>query len=168
MPADATRRAGLRRWLSAHLQPFEQSHGRLLPIGKDRKTPAARYVFRRDINGAAELPDPVGSSVDVVNFDKSDPERYRASGSRAGRQFEKAANALLPGGEKAVRAARHQCVGGAPAHDIGVEHLGGFDVRRHQLVPDKTAWSVGHILLRSECGDGYPMAQSIDRWPAPS
>src|ERR1700730_4501762 len=35
----------------------------------------------------------------------------------------------------------------APAHDIGVEGLGGFFICRHQLVPDETAMRIDHVCF---------------------
>src|SRR5262249_59557970 len=39
------------------------------------------------------------------------------------------------------------CVVGAPAHDVGIEGLGGLHVRRRQLVPDETSMRTGHACF---------------------
>ena len=147
VPADAARRAQCGGLPLAGRQPLQQRDHRHLRVNGDRDAADVGDVRRWDVQGAAKALDAVGGGVHVVDADISEPARPHAQFPRLLRQVHHPADRGRSGGEQGVGHAGHRRVLRAPAHDVGVEGLGGLHVRRHQLVPDETAISIDQVCF---------------------
>ena len=152
MPADAAGRAQFGGLRLAGVQPFDQSKRRHLRIGDDGKAADAGDVRRWDVHRSPKLLDPVDHRVHIVDSDISNPVRRRARFLPVLWHVHQAGDGEVSDSEQTIAQSGRGGVSGAPAHDIGVEELGGFHVRRHQLVPDETAVRIAHVCVSIRAG----------------
>ena len=144
MPDDAARpHLGARPAVGT--QRLEQRELCGLRVGKDRKAADVGDVRRRDVHDAAKALDAVGGRVHVADADIADPQRLSAGLSGIVRQVHHPADDGLCRAKQGIGAVGRRGVMRIPAHDLGVEGLGGLHVRRDQFVPGEMAIEIDHL-----------------------